>query len=62
MEFTNSREIFAKTLNLIPGGVNSPARAFGAVGNPLVIEREKVHASTTSTETSLSITSFRGVR
>jgi glutamate-1-semialdehyde 2,1-aminomutase len=42
MEFTNSREIFAKTLNLIPGGVNSPARAFGAVGgNPLVIERGK---------------------
>ena len=40
MKFTNSREIFAKTARLIPGGVNSPARAFGAVGgNPLVMTR-----------------------
>ncbi|MBO7725326.1 MAG: glutamate-1-semialdehyde 2,1-aminomutase [Thermoguttaceae bacterium] len=40
MNFTASRTIFAKTENLIPGGVNSPARAFGAVGgNPLVIDR-----------------------
>ncbi|MBR2693801.1 MAG: glutamate-1-semialdehyde 2,1-aminomutase [Thermoguttaceae bacterium] len=40
MNFTASRAIFAKTENLIPGGVNSPARAFGAVGgNPLVIDR-----------------------
>ena len=40
MNFTASRAIFAKTEHLIPGGVNSPARAFGAVGgNPLVIDR-----------------------
>ena len=40
MNFTTSRAIFAKTEKLIPGGVNSPARAFGAVGgNPLIIDR-----------------------
>lgn len=35
-----SREIFEKALTLIPGGVNSPARAFGGVGGtPVVFER-----------------------
>src|SRR5918911_1737880 len=35
-----SREAFEKARRLIPGGVNSPARAFGAVGGqPLFIER-----------------------
>lgn len=35
-----SREIFAKAQTLIPGGVNSPARAFGAVGGtPIVMLR-----------------------
>src|SRR5436309_5458543 len=29
---TRSREAFEKACRLIPGGVNSPARAFGAVG------------------------------
>ena len=32
MHFTTSRAIFAKTEKLIPGGVNSPARAVEAVG------------------------------
>ncbi|MEX0725868.1 MAG: glutamate-1-semialdehyde 2,1-aminomutase, partial [Planctomycetaceae bacterium] len=37
---TNSREHFARACQSIPGGVNSPARAFGAVGgDPLIIER-----------------------
>ncbi len=42
MEFRNrkSHEAFAIARRLIPGGVNSPARAFGAVGGePLFIER-----------------------
>jgi glutamate-1-semialdehyde 2,1-aminomutase len=35
-----SRDAFARARNLIPGGVNSPARAFGAVGGePLFIAR-----------------------
>ncbi len=35
-----SREAFARATRVIPGGVNSPARAFGAVGgSPLFIER-----------------------
>jgi glutamate-1-semialdehyde 2,1-aminomutase len=35
-----SREEFDRALRSIPGGVNSPARAFGAVGgHPLVIDR-----------------------
>lgn len=35
-----SEEIFARARTLIPGGVNSPARAFGAVGGtPVVIDR-----------------------
>lgn len=35
-----SHEIFAKAKQLMPGGVNSPARAFGGVGGePVVFER-----------------------
>ncbi|MDR2441071.1 MAG: glutamate-1-semialdehyde 2,1-aminomutase [Planctomycetaceae bacterium] len=35
-----SHAIFSEAQNLIPGGVSSPARAFGAVGGePIVIER-----------------------
>jgi glutamate-1-semialdehyde 2,1-aminomutase len=35
-----SHEIFARACQLMPGGVNSPARAFGAVGGePIVFER-----------------------
>src|SRR5437763_7930502 len=35
-----SREAFGRALRVIPGGVNSPARAFGAVGGqPLFIAR-----------------------
>ncbi|MDR1478798.1 MAG: glutamate-1-semialdehyde 2,1-aminomutase [Planctomycetaceae bacterium] len=36
----NSHTIFNNARNLIPGGVNSPARAFGAVGGePIVFDR-----------------------
>ena len=38
--YAKSRELFAQAKRLMPGGVNSPARAFGAVGGePLFIER-----------------------
>ena len=37
---TRNQEIFERAKQLMPGGVNSPARAFGAVGgDPIVIER-----------------------
>ena len=40
MQHTNSKQIIERANQLIPGGVNSPARAFGAVGGtPLVIDR-----------------------
>ena len=40
MSRKRSAEAFARAKQLIPGGVNSPARAFGAVGGePLFIER-----------------------
>src|SRR5438309_7595346 len=39
-ERVRSRDAFARACRLIPGGVNSPARAFGAVGGqPLFINR-----------------------
>jgi glutamate-1-semialdehyde 2,1-aminomutase len=40
MNHTRSHEIFHRAKQLIPGGVNSPARAFGGVGGePVVFER-----------------------
>jgi glutamate-1-semialdehyde 2,1-aminomutase len=40
--FSKSKELFQKALRVIPGGVNSPVRAFWAVGgNPLFIEKAK---------------------
>ena len=40
MNHERSHQIFAAAQELMPGGVNSPARAFGAVGGePIVIER-----------------------
>ncbi|REJ72428.1 MAG: glutamate-1-semialdehyde-2,1-aminomutase [Planctomycetota bacterium] len=40
MNREKSRAEFARASRIIPGGVNSPARAFGAVGgDPLIIER-----------------------
>jgi glutamate-1-semialdehyde 2,1-aminomutase len=41
-KFDNSKRLFKRAAALIPGGVNSPVRAFRAVGgNPLFIERAK---------------------
>lgn len=40
MDWSRSREAFQRAQQFIPGGVNSPARAFGAVGgHPLFIAR-----------------------
>jgi glutamate-1-semialdehyde 2,1-aminomutase len=40
MNRNKSHELFARAKRLMPGGVNSPARAFGAVGGePIVIDR-----------------------
>src|SRR5438046_4771034 len=40
MDRSRNRDAFARARELIPGGVNSPARAFGAVGgDPLFIAR-----------------------
>ena len=40
MKRSRSQEAFQRACKLIPGGVNSPARAFGAVGGqPLFIAR-----------------------
>lgn len=40
MNRSRSREAFARAKQLIPGGVNSPARAFGAVGGePIFVAR-----------------------
>ena len=37
-----SKELFNKAKRIIPGGVNSPVRAFNAVGgNPIFIDRAK---------------------
>ena len=42
MNRDNSRRVFEEATKLIPGGVNSPARAFGGVGgSPVVFERAK---------------------
>src|SRR5437764_10381057 len=39
---TKSEELFAEALKLIPGGVNSPVRAFRAVGGqPFFVNRAK---------------------
>ncbi|MBI5893432.1 MAG: glutamate-1-semialdehyde 2,1-aminomutase [Deltaproteobacteria bacterium] len=42
MRFSNSTKLFEKAKNILPGGVNSPVRAFRAVGgNPIFIKKAK---------------------
>jgi len=42
MEWKKSRRLYKRACELIPGGVNSPVRAFRAVGgNPIFIDRAK---------------------
>ena len=43
---TKSEEFFKMSLNKMPGGVNSPVRAFNAVKKtPFFVERAQVHIS-----------------
>ena len=58
-----SHAAFARANRVIPGGVNSPARAFGAVGGePPFMARAEGPTSSTSTATNTSIISARGAR
>ena len=58
---TKSRDLFARAEKSIPGGVNSPARAFRSVGgDPVFIERGEALTSTMSMETPTLISSDRG--
>ena len=58
-----SHDAFVRACRVIPGGVNSPARAFGAVGGePPFMARAEGHTSTTSTAINTSTTSARGAR
>ena len=61
---SRSNEAFARANRVIPGGVNSPARAFGGVGGqPVFMARgeRRLHLST-STAIATSITSAPGAR
>ena len=47
MKITNSKRLYKKALSLMPGGVNSPVRAFKAVGgNPIFVKSAKALNST----------------
>lgn len=42
MAMTNSQDLFEKSQKVIPGGVNSPVRAFGSVGRtPVFMKKAK---------------------
>ena len=45
MRFDNSERLFARARRLIPGGVNSPVRSFGAVGGtpPFIVNGSGAH-------------------
>ncbi|GEM_PF-7036373 len=57
MNHDQSHALFTRAQKLLPGGVNSPVRAFKSVGGvPMV------RTCTTWTATATSITSARGAR
>ena len=63
MKRERSHTLFERARQLMPGGVNSPARAFGGVGGePIVVERGEGRICGTSTAIGTSITSARGGR
>ncbi len=39
MDFTKSQQLFKEAVELIPGGVNSPVRAFKAVGTSCIYRK-----------------------
>ena len=61
MTITKSRELFSRAQNSIPGGVNSPVRAFKSVGGtPIFLERAKGAYLYDADVTNTSITSTHG--
>ena len=49
MTTNGNQELFNRALHLIPGGVNSPVRAFGSVGGtPRFIKKAKLAATSTA--------------
>ena len=59
----NSKVLFEKSLEKIPGGVNSPVRAFGSVGgSPLFIKSANATAFTMWMAMNLLIMYVRGDR
>ncbi len=64
MKHENSQDLFSRATALIPGGVNSPVRAFKSVGgDPFFVERaDGACTCTTSTATATSTTSGPGGR
>ena len=58
-----SHALFTRAKQLMPGGVNSPARAFGGVGGePIFIDAARAPICSTSTAIATSTTSARGGR
>lgn len=60
MQITHSEELYSRAKELMPGGVNSPVRAFQSVGGtPRFIQ---ISTSTTRTATLILIILVPGVR
>ena len=60
---TNSQQLLDQAKKLIPGGVNSPVRAFKSVGGtPPFIKKAKALIFGTKTETAILIMWAAGVR
>ena len=57
MRYKRSSALFAQAKQVIPGGVNSPVRAFKAVGgNPIFIQKAKGAYSVSYTHLTLPTT------
>jgi glutamate-1-semialdehyde aminotransferase len=60
---TRNEDLFARAQKTIPGGVNSPVRAFRSVGGaPRFFARGEGRASGTPTASPISTTSAPGAR
>ena len=63
MNHDRSHALFSRARELIPGGVNSPVRAFKSVGGePFFAQSAEGAYLTTSTATATSTTSAPGAR
>lgn len=60
---TKSEQLFERAVKRIPGGVNSPVRSYGAIGEaPRFIEKADKCTSMMWTETVMWITLIPGAR